>query len=171
MNQRLRPAVAEPILMMFSRRQVEDGDVAEPLGFLRALTADRYIALEFCGRISLAIDGYNDDPRELFEVPEVRAYLQRLDQEWPYWFFFLSQADESIKFLESCLSDTIEVIPGVTSIDLRQMDHALARHFGAMNQLCEDLGVSDEKANEIADGIINLVQNSTVERIEGGDYE
>jgi hypothetical protein len=32
----------------------------------------------------------------------VRAYLKRLDHEWPYWFFFLSQADDSIQMLESC---------------------------------------------------------------------
>jgi len=31
----------------------------------------------------------------------VRAYIKDLDQEWRCWFFFLSQADESIKLLES----------------------------------------------------------------------
>lgn len=77
------------------------------------------------------VDGYNDDPREIFEISEVRAFIKGLDAQWPYWFFFLSQADDSIKLLESCLCDTIEVIPGVASIDLDQMERALARHFGS----------------------------------------
>lgn len=73
MTQRLRPAVTEPVILMFSRQQVETGDLAETLALLRRLTADRQTAIDFCGRISLVVDGYNDDPRELFEVPEVRA--------------------------------------------------------------------------------------------------
>jgi len=91
LNQRLRPAVTDPVILMLFRRQVETCDVAEPLVLLRRLTADRQTEIDFCGRISLVVDGYNDDPRELFEVPEVRAYIKRVDQAWPNWFFFLSQ--------------------------------------------------------------------------------
>ena len=170
MNQRLRPGIAEPVFLMFSRRQIEACDVDEPVAYLRGVSADRHAALELCGRISLIVDGYNDDPRELFEIPEVRAYIKHLDQEWPYWFFFLSQADESIKLLESCLCDTIEVIPGVASIDLEQMEHALSRHFSAMNRLCADLSVPEEICEEVAEGIISFIHNAGVERIEGDDY-
>lgn len=170
MTQRLRPAIADPVILMFSRRQVETCDIAEPLQFLRRLTADRHTALEFSGRISLLVDGYNDDSRELFEIPEVRAYFKRLDQEWPYWFFFLSQADESIKLLESCLCETIEVIPGVASIDLDQMVHSLARHFGAMDRLREELELPEDLCGEVADGVISLIQNAAVERVDGGEY-
>ena len=170
MDQRLRPGISEPVILMFSRRQVETCDIDEPLQFLRRLTADRHTALEFCGRISLVIDGYNDDPRELFEIPEVRAYIKRLDQEWRYWFFFLSQADESIKLLESCLCETIEVVPGVTSVDMEQLERSLARHFGAMYLLGDELDLPEEMCEEVAEGIIAMFRNAAVERIEGDEY-
>lgn len=169
MNQRLRAGVTEPVLLMFSRHEVEACNVDEPLKLLRGLTANRHAALEYCGRISLVVDGY-DDPRELFEVPEVRAFIQRLDEKWPYWFFFLSQVDESIKLLESCLCETIEVIPGVLSIDLEQMEHVLARHFSAMNRLENELHLPEEICDEIGEGIILLVHNASVDGIEGDDY-
>lgn len=171
MNQRLRPGISEPVFLMFSRRQVETSDIDEPLQFLRGLTANPRAALEYCGRISLIVDGYNDDPREIFEVPEVRAFIKNIDQLWPYWFFFLSQADDSIKMLESCLCDTIEVIPGVASIDLEQMERSLARHFGAMNRFCEALNVPEEKIEEISEGIISLIHNASVEQIDGDNYQ
>ena len=38
----------------------------------------------------------------------------------------MSQADESIKLLESCLCETIEVVPGVTSVDMEQLERSLA---------------------------------------------
>ncbi|WP_374681492.1 hypothetical protein [Accumulibacter sp.] len=171
MTQRLRPAVSEPVILMFSRSQVETCNVDEPLQLLRRLTEDRQTAIDFCGRISLVVDGYNDDPRELFEVPEVRAYIKRLDQAWPSWFFFLSQADESVKLLESCLCETIEVVPGVTSIDLEQLERSLARHFTAVHRLREALGLPEELCEEVADGIIGMFRNSAVERIEGDSYQ
>ena len=170
MTQRLRPAVTDPVILMFSRRQVVTGDLAEPLQFLRRLAADRHAALEFSGRISLVVDGYNDDPRELFEIPEVRTYIKRLDEAWPHWFFFLSQADESIKVLESCLCETIEVVPGVTSVDMDQLERSLARHFGAMYHLGESLNLPEAVCEEVAEGILGMFRNAKVERIEGDEY-
>ena len=170
MPQRLRPAVTDPVILMFSRQHVETLDLAEPLQFLRRLTADRHTSLEFSGRLSLVIDGYNDDARELFEVPEVRAYIKRLEQAWPNWFCFLSQADESIKLLESCLCETIEVVPGVTSVDMEQLERSLARHFGAMYRLGDELKLPEEMCEEVAEGIVGMFRNATVERIEGDEY-
>jgi len=101
----------------------------------------------------------------------VRRYLKALDDKWAYWFFFLSQADDSIKILESCLCDTIEVIPGVASVDLEQMERSLTRHFTALNRLCEALAIPDEINQEISEGIIALIHNSAVQKIEADDYE
>jgi hypothetical protein len=68
------------------------------------------------------------------------------------------------------LCDTIEVIPRVASIDLDQMDHALTRHFGAMNRLSQELNLPEEICGQIAEGVISLIHNAAVEGIEGGDY-
>jgi len=166
-----RPAIQEPVYLVLSREQVESSDQQEPMAFLQHIVSSTDTAMEFMGRVSLIVDGYNDDARELFEVPEVRRYLKALDDQWAYWFFFLSQADDSIKILESCLCDTIEVIPGVASIDLEQMERSLTRHFTALNRLCEALAIPDEINQEISEGIIALIHNSSVQKIEADDYE
>jgi hypothetical protein len=171
MTTRFRPAVMEPIYLVFSREQIEAHDISEPLQVLRQLAGNPEEALAACGRISLVIDGYDADPRELFEVPEVRRYIKALDDMWPYWFFFLSQADDSIKIVESCLCDSIEVIPGVTSIDNEQLNAYLTRHFSAMNHYCEALNLPESKIEEISEGVISLIYNSSVTRIEGDLYE
>jgi len=171
MNTRFRPAVSEPIFLVFSREQIMAMDLHEPLQVLRQLAGNPEKAVAACGRISVVIDGYNADSRELFEIPEVRRYIQQLDALWPYWFFFLSQADDSIKVIESCLCDCIEVVPGVTSIDTEQLNECLTRHFSALNSYCKAINLPESKIQEISEGIISLIQNSAVERIEGDDYE
>ena len=166
-----RPAIQEPVYLVLSRQQVESGDRKEPMAFLQHIVANPDHALEFMGRVSLIVDGYNDDARELFEIPEVRCYLKALDDQWAYWFFFLSQADDSIQILESCLCDTVEVIPGVASVDLEQMERSLTRHFTALNRLCEALDIPEEINQEISEGVIVLIHNSSVQKIEADDYE
>jgi hypothetical protein len=161
----------DPIYLVFSREQVEAHDISEPLQVLRQLTGNPEKAVGACGRISLVIDGYNADPRELFEIPEVRAYIKAIDDLWPYWFFFLSQADDSIKIVESCLCDSIEVVPGVTSVDTAQLQKYLTRHFSVLTRYCESLNLPESKIEEISEGVISLIYNSSVQRIEGDDYE
>jgi hypothetical protein len=171
MNSRFRPAVSEPIFLVFSREQIMEMDLHEPLTVLRQLAGNPEKAIAACGRLSVVIDGYNADPRELFEIPEVRRYIQQMDAMWPYWFFFLSQADDSIKVIESCLCDSIEVIPGVTSVDIEQLNHCLTRHFSALNSYCESLNLPESWIEEISEGVISLIHNASVEKIEGDEYQ
>ena len=51
------------------------------------------------------------------------------------------------------------------------MERALARHFGAMNRLCEALNVPEKQIAEMSEGIASLIQNASVERIVGDDYQ
>src|SRR5213596_265123 len=57
-------------IFMGSREEVESGDVNSILGALHALlTEDKCI--EYRHGIMFGVTGYDDDPRELFEIAEV----------------------------------------------------------------------------------------------------
>ena len=170
-NPQSSPAILEPVMLVLTRPRIEAGDADEALDLLQELVSDTEVTLSCCGRVSLVIDGYNDDPRELFEVAEVRAFLQALDARWPYWYFFLSQADDSIKLLESCLCDSIEVVPGVNAIDTEQLTASLTRHFAALNRLCEAINLPEQRVEEITEGVISLIRSSSIERLDAECYE
>lgn len=159
-------AVLDPVILVLPRSQIEAGDIDEALGLLHQLMSDPETVQSCCGRVSLVIDGYNDDLRELFEIAEVRAFIQALDARWPYWYFFLTQADDSIKLLESCLCDSIEVVPGVNAIDTDQLTASLTRHFAALNRLCVAINLPEHRAEEISEGVISLIQNASIERLD-----
>jgi hypothetical protein len=50
------------------------------------------------------------------------------------------------------------------------MERFLARHFTAFNRLCEELAIPDEINQEISEGVIALIQNATVKKIEADDF-
>jgi len=54
--------------------------------------------------MTLVVNGYNNDPRELVDIPEVRAMLRQREATWPHWAYFFNQVDDSIKLLLSCVA-------------------------------------------------------------------
>ena len=143
----------------------------EPLTVLPQLAGNPEKAVAACGRMSVDIGGYNADPQELFEIPRVRGYILQMNVLWPYWMFFLSQADDSIKVIESSLCDSNEGVPGVTSIDTEQLNHCLTRYFLALNRYCESLNLPETRIEEISEGVISLIHNASVEGIDDDEYQ
>ena len=95
----LRPGVYEPVVLLVSRREVEAGDLASVLSRLKVFLAAREDAWRYRGQMTLVVDGDNNDPRELVDIPEVRTLLRGLESSWPQWAYFFNQVDDSIKLL------------------------------------------------------------------------
>ena len=161
----LRPAVTDPVVFVITRQQIEDADFESSLDFLRSLVPTQHPehAWAYKGRLSLAITGYNSDPRELFEIPEVCYYLRTLDAEWPFWLFFLNQADESIKVVAMCLASTLEVDPGAAHIDPEGLSNFLERGFAAVNYLFEKYGFPETENEALSMGVSQIFANSPID--------
>ena len=84
----LRPGVSEPVVLLISRREVEAGDLASVLSRLKVFLATREDAWLCRGQMTLVVDGYNNDLRELVDIPEVRTLLRGLESSWPQWAYF-----------------------------------------------------------------------------------
>ena len=54
------------------------------------------------GTLDLRIGGYDDDPGELFELEDVRAFVHALDLEFPYWLYFSSVHTTSLRMIALC---------------------------------------------------------------------
>jgi hypothetical protein len=97
------------------------------LSRLKVFLATREDAWRYRGQMTLVVDGYNNDPRELVDIPEVRALLRGLEAEWPYWAFFFNQVDDSIKLLLSCVAGCRFLGRGAVEMDADLVAAALAR--------------------------------------------
>lgn len=106
---------------MISRRQVEQHDVASLLDELKPLLATREDVWLYRGQMSLTVDGYNHDPRELVDIPEVRSLLRAFELVWPYWAYFFNQVDDSIKILGSCVCGSAYPGGGAVEIDVDEL--------------------------------------------------
>ena len=156
----LRPGVTEPVVLMFSRWEVESGDALPAVDRLNVLFGNREAIWQYRGQVSLVVNGYNDDTRELVDIPEVRAFLREFDARWPYWAFFFNQVDDSIALLGSCLCAERYLGQGQVQIDPAKLRTFLLRGFGAMNALFNDNGFPESELEVMSNGVIEVIEQA-----------
>jgi hypothetical protein len=61
------------------------------------------------GNLILQFDGYDSVPDEIYEIPEIRSYVSKVVQRFPYIFYYLSQLDNLHAQWLACLGD-VEVV-------------------------------------------------------------
>jgi hypothetical protein len=91
------------LLLEISRHEIETGNYTSSLERLMVIADNRESALCYRESLLLLITGYDDDQRELPEIPEVRQFFTRLTNEWPHWLWFLSREQGTISLLMSLL--------------------------------------------------------------------
>ena len=154
----LRRGVVDPVVLMISRQDVEAGDVLPAVDRLHALLNTPEAIWRYRGQMALAVNGYNDDPRELVDIAEVRTFLRELDRHWPYWAFFFNQLDGSITLLVACLCGAFYPGGGVVEIDKEKVGQFLQRGLAAMRALFRDHDFPEAELEAMSNGVIEVLE-------------
>ena len=136
---------ADWLRVVVDRSEVEGLDVSGTAATLSRVLADRDTVERYRGRVDLAFLGYSNDPRELRDIPEVRRFCAKLDDAFPYWFYFLSTDGVTLGVIASCLCSVTPVRPGVVSFGPDLLDF-VRRHYEALNWLFDNYSL-DERLN------------------------
>ena len=156
----LRPGVSEPVILLISRREVEAGDLVSVLSRLKVFLATREDAWLYRGQMTLVVAGYNNDSRELVDIPEVRTLLRGLESSWPQWAYFFNQVDDSIKLLLSCVAGSRFLGRGAVEMDAELVAAALGRAFGGMNMVFERFGFPEDELEKMSNGLVEVLQQA-----------
>ena len=145
-------ADADFVILSLSRREVEAGNISDALDRLLNLSDSATHVHNFEDRLTITIAGYDADPRELHQIPEVVSFFRRLSGHWPYWMHFLEKTGNTVGLVFWLLCDVEVVVSGAGGVGfnfkspdaLRDMMLSL---FAAQNALYEAHGLG-EAANE-----------------------
>lgn len=91
------------VVLEVAAREIASQNIASSLERLHALSDTAEAALRFQEKLFISVQGFDHDPRELVEIPEVRAFFTRLADAWPHWFWFLSRESGDISLLLALL--------------------------------------------------------------------
>lgn len=112
--------------------------------------------------VTMTFDGYDSDPRELYEVPEVRAYMRKLMDHCPWLAYLLSKWEGGIfKILPALMCrDVIASKSGsrvnveVDAIETRQLAFRCIKGAGAHFQ---QLGIPRAQADAMLNELITEI--------------
>ena len=143
---------ADVVCYQFSRRQVEEDDFGHFLSkFAPAKLPNGRPLHLMMGTFLFAVTGYDDDPRELDGIPEVRRFYSAFHQAWPYWLYFCELDDDRLKLMVFCCLENLTILKVqgqanyVTEFDPRDLVRFIADDFPAMNEMCERAGMTERE--------------------------
>ncbi len=93
------------LILEISRTEIESLNYTSSLERLMVMAETRESTLHYRESLLLMITGYDNDRRELAEIPQVRQFMSRLTEEWPHWLWFLSREQGTISLLMSLLCE------------------------------------------------------------------
>ena len=135
--------------VVVDRTDVEALDVSRTATTLSRVLANRDTIERFRGHLDVAFHGYSNDPREVHEIPEIRRFCAKLDDAFPFWFYFLSAEGMTLGVIACCLCSVTKVRPGVVSFGPDLLDF-LTRHLGALNWLFDNFSLNQRYNVEIS---------------------
>jgi hypothetical protein len=135
-----------PVLIQISRREVEALDTTCLVGILDSFAPD--LMERNRNRVQLEVCGYLEDKRELFDIPEVRAFFAKLFDETDsllYWIDF----DSKIFVLLGLMLYPPVRVEGQVTLEPFHLQAFLQRGFGKLNHFCERWQTSAEPTTRL----------------------
>lgn len=143
---------ANPIIFGVPYDDIKSGDVNTVLSALNSFLDTRERLIWARARFTILFEGYDDDPRDVWDILEVREYVKKLDAEFPYWFYFTDLNHHTLKVICLCLCRVMKV-EGSSTPHPDDLKHFLASRIIALNNLCSRFHLADEVKNEITQDV------------------
>lgn len=132
------------ICYTFSRSKVEQRDFSH---FLSLYSPDKLPdgrALQQMNNCFVfCIEGWDNDPREIHMVPEIRRFYSAFHDAWPYWLYFCNLDVDTLRAMTMCCLPSVNTmqVDGRTQVavncDPLDLITFIKRDFMPMNLMCE----------------------------------
>lgn len=90
------PKDIDKIVIQVPKWAVEEKNFDFVLDTLYDFIEDGNSIKRFKNSLTIGFDGYDKDPRDLWEIEEVREYIRCVTLKFPYWFYFFCTEDHSL---------------------------------------------------------------------------
>jgi hypothetical protein len=140
----------DAVVVMFSKVQVRQCKLAHFLKtFGPSILPEGPALAEMMNTFQFLVDGWNDDPSELYAIPEIRKFYQHFHEVWPYWFFFCDLNTETLQMMTLCLLPNLTGIKRLgepkAGVQYDQLDllRFIEKNFIPLNTMMERAGMSE----------------------------
>ena len=96
--------------MQISQEVIHNCDTSEYVTLLHGATVSlQSFELAF-QKYVLLISGYDEDQRELYQIPEVVSFIKDLNSKLPFWLYFINTSDKRFfSWIIACLCQAMSL--------------------------------------------------------------
>lgn len=151
-------------VIVISRQDIEAKNFSALL-VLEEVLSDAATARHYRERLDICVSGYDEIKLELWEIPEVRDYIQALDEKWPYWLFFMSRAGLGLQFAMQCFVPPFLTREAFNQEFPRRMEQLFTkRWFPAMNTVADWAGFEEKDIRALTDSAVEYMFSGPTNR-------
>lgn len=88
---------ADLVVIQFSKQQVLSHQIGFAMDKLMNLSDSAPHVRKFRDKVAFVFEGWDSDPREVFEIPECSQFFQSVARNWPYFFHFIIKDPELLQ--------------------------------------------------------------------------
>lgn len=163
--------LADLAVIMVSRHEVEAGHIGDLVDRLMVFSDDPHLAEKFMGKMVLVFDGYNDDVREVTQIPDLVRFFVAVTEEWPYWLHFLeNDLAQSVQVAINVYIESEPFTAGEGGVIMSTYDkprgvQRIKRLFNAMSTLHEAIELPEAQRVERTNFVSGITVGITMDEL------
>jgi hypothetical protein len=134
-----------PVTIMISREEIVREDVSRVREILDAFVPT--LIDRNRNRVIIMVNGFNEDPRELFLINEVRNWFHHLFDAVPEFFFWMDMSTPWLNFYAIMFGTPVRK-QGGTTMSSEDLQRFLIWGYQNLNAFCSAHGISPDSSNE-----------------------
>ena len=101
---------SDHIVLQISQENIKDCNTSEYVTLLHGATGSLQSFEAAFQRYVLSVSGYDNDQRELYQIPEVVSFIKDLNSKLPFWLYFVNTADKRFfSWMIACLCQAMSL--------------------------------------------------------------
>jgi hypothetical protein len=149
----------QKLLLIVGKDDILKNNFSDLISAFTRLEANAELILHNRGKVDVSIHGYDNDPRELFEIPEVMTWVQAVFKKIDSWTYFLSMdaTGQFMKVLFIAHAKFQKISPNQLEYDTKHSSEFISALFNGLNKFCDKHSISDEVNIEQCDRVMNYL--------------
>lgn len=156
---------SERMIIQITKDEVLSNDVSRLQDFFRMFEAAPDVLPDIRNKLTLAVHGYDDDTREVYEIPEVRAWFAKAEDAVLGWSYYLDLESRysTLKVFLMCIckvesgGESKDGKQRIVLISLTERIAFLKRSFHSLNRFTQRHNIPLSVNKEISHAMSRLV--------------
>ena len=146
------------IVLQISQEAIQNCDTSEYVTLLHGITGSLQSFEAAFQRYVFLISGYDDDPRELYQIPEVVSFIKDLNSKLPFWLYFVNTSDKKFfSWMIACLCQAMSLDQDEETIyadfNAEAYNDLIEYQFSNIVKLMSGLGMGESIQEKVLNGL------------------